>query len=1177
MNLTRQCPYPGLRAFTREEAHLFFGRETQTDELIERLGAARFVAVIGPSGCGKSSLVKAGLLPGLETGFMPGAGPRWRVAEMRPGTAPFRRMAEALADAYTDALPNASTDAPDASPFPSPDALESRLRGGSLALHELLAQAPPSDAATGDANLLLLVDQFEELFRYADEAAGALPDAAAFTALLLASARPYPLPDGRFSRRIYVIITMRSDFIGDCARFPGLAEAVNRGLYLTPRLDRDRLREAIEEPAFVEGGEIDPALVSRLLADAGHDQDQLPLLQHALQWLWMKQATDAGTDRISPLKITFDDYDAEGGFGKLLSHRLDGIYEALSPDHRRAAEILFRSLSRRDVEQRDIRRPVRLAEVAELVRPGNAEAGMAELRAVVDAFSREARHFITWTPPTAKPSQLGPDALLDVCHESLLRHWERLREWLADEARSAEMYERLEKAALRKEAGRGDLWRGLDLSAALEWKKKVDPTPRWAGRYGDHFDKAMRFLEESEAQQRREEEEKRLDFLERTTELYESRLTHAGLLAKMEDYAKAREVLSQTRPLDGDLPPGRRQARNLLDWYARLMGGEADKVYEAGALLRDVAVSFDGRLLAAVGERGTVALFDEATGQVVKRLEGHDNSSTASECDVWAAVFHPDGRWLATAGGDRRVILWAMPGGEKLREWKAPGQVWAMSLSPDAATLATGGADNAITLWNPETGERIRALEGHDGAVSGLAFHPDGRRLASASYDRTARIWEVETSKALHVLRGHAANVQRPVFHPDGDSLVTSSSDKTIIHWNADTGQPTAVFRGHENYVFGLRFLGQGRRLVSGSMDRTLRIWDTDTGVTLRVLQGHTAGIGGDGVKVKGDAIYSAANDGTVRRWGAEVPGGRVVGLPSEPASSAISPDGASVAVGFANGHLQLYSLPECKPLWPEEAKDENRVMRITFSPDGSLIATAHYDDNTVKLWRAADGEPVQTFTGHERAVHAVAFSPDGWRIASASYDGRIWLFEVGKEGGRFREAHDDYVNSVAFTDDGQLLSGGKDGALHLWRVTDEGLEPVRDLPKSTENIMWAAISPDGRRVAAVGRDLVVRVYDAATGREEHAFVGHEQTVLRAEFTPDGGQVVTVAADATVRFWDLKTNGELFTINLPSKKSPPVPAWDFSFRVTPTGNAWIAVPLTKGELVVYEMTGVFGP
>ena len=251
----------------------------------------------------------------------------------------------------------------------------------------------------------------------------------------------------------------------------------------------------------------------------------------------------------------------------------------------------------------------------------------------------------------------------------------------------------------------------------------------------------------------------------RTDELFQSRLTHAALLADGEEYARAREVLEESRELDGQIALERRHARDFLARYVDTMGGGAQQVYEgAGAHLFSVAVSPDGELLAAVGENGTVVLFDVASGAIRQRLEGHSG-------DVRDVAFHPEGAWLVTGGDDGQIIRWSLPTADapakQLQAWEAPAAVQSVAVSPDGRLLATGGTDNDISLWKAETGELVRRLKGHEEAIApsgGLAFSPSGQRLASASYDRTARVWDVKTGESLQIFRGHSDDVTGVVF-----------------------------------------------------------------------------------------------------------------------------------------------------------------------------------------------------------------------------------------------------------------------------------------------------------------------------------------------------------------------------------------------------------------------------
>src|SRR6185436_8843892 len=224
----------------------------------QRLSRQRLLAVVGTSGSGKSSLVRAGLLPDLRRGYLVGATSRWRMAVMRPGSAPLGALLRALAS--REAL----------GPDPTGER-EKRLRATSHGLIEAVAGAK---LPSGEA-LLLLVDQFEELFRFVNGRGDGAAEGSLFVSLLLEAVAAFRAP-------IYVVLTMRSDFLGDCARFEGLPEALNCSQYLVPRLTREQRQQAIEQPLLLAGVDVEPGLVQVLLNDSGNAPDQLPVLQHAL-------------------------------------------------------------------------------------------------------------------------------------------------------------------------------------------------------------------------------------------------------------------------------------------------------------------------------------------------------------------------------------------------------------------------------------------------------------------------------------------------------------------------------------------------------------------------------------------------------------------------------------------------------------------------------------------------------------------------------------------------------------------------------------------------------------------------------------------------------------------------------------------------------------------------------
>ena len=477
-------PFPGLRPFEPDEDHLFFGREKEIDELLRRLRASRFLSVVGTSGSGKSSLVRSGLIPSLYSGFMVSAGSTWRVAMLRPGEDPIGHLAAALNQSGVLGTEGemASTNRV---------LLEATLRRSTRGLVDAVRQAriPPED------NLLVIVDQFEELFRFrrSRQIENSRDEAVAFVKLLLEATQQTEAP-------IYVVLTMRSDFIGDCMQFPGLPEAVNAGQYLVPRMTRDELRSAITGPIAVAGGEIAPRLVLRLLNDLGDNHDHLPVLQHALMRTWdhWERHRSEYSNHDEPIDIA--DYEAVGTLQQALSlHAEEAFLETNSEAHRKIAEQIFKALTDTFSDPRGIRRPTSIRELSAI-----CQAPESEVIQIVEIFRRPGRSFLM--PPAA--TSLESRSIVDLSHESLMRCWIRLIAWAEEERASAEVYARLSQASAWFAAGTAGLWHNPELELGLRWKEQNHPTEAWAQRYDSSFARAMEFLDRSEKQRARVEAER---------------------------------------------------------------------------------------------------------------------------------------------------------------------------------------------------------------------------------------------------------------------------------------------------------------------------------------------------------------------------------------------------------------------------------------------------------------------------------------------------------------------------------------------------------------------------------------------------------------------------------------------------------------------------------------------
>ena len=1151
-------PYPGLRPFERDETDIFFGREEHTDQLLERLGQTHFLAVVGPSGCGKSSLVRTGLLAGLETGLLLSAGAHWRMAEMRPGNRPFARLAdallvdEAIGPEYTAQLTSYFTDATETAAFLESGQhrgmLQAQLRRGPFSLHEILHSVPLPERT----KLLVVVDQFEEIFRYYQQ--GEEDEAAAFVSLLLASSQH---PD------VYVVLTMRSDFIGDCALFHGLPEAINQGLFLTPRLNREQLRAAIEEPAMVFGGQIEPVLVNRLLNDAGTNPDQLPVLQHALMRMWTlgsaSPSTAGGIHDGQSIRLTMDHYVRIGGLDAALSQHADEAYNELDLAQQTIAELLFRSLSERGSDRRDTRRPVALSAVAML-----AQVPWPQVAAVVEVFRQEGRSFLT--PPVGRV--LEPDSVLDISHESLIRQWQRLQDWTTQEAEVAKLYQRLEDGACRWERGQAALWRPPELEQALAWRAQAQPTAAWAQRYGQHFDLAMRFLDASAAQQ--QEEQQRIEAA-RQRELWQARrqmtlaiigcvialglalwayssqqlaksseeqaliALHQTETARQEAAVAADEAIAARQKAE----KAQREAErlHLVSTAQALAAQTLARQDDRGALLARQAYIFNQR-----GRGHILGQIDDALRRILgtpffsRVFQGHEGV-------VIPVAFSPDSQILAAGGEDGIVYLWDIhqPSAAPIL-LHSSGVIWSVAFSPDSQILAAGVANGTIYLWNlrqPSAAPIL--LSGHTQAVHSVAFSPNGRILASGSKDHTIRLWDLYQSNAPPVvLRGHTDEVQSVAFAPDGKLLASGSDDKTVRLWNLhQLGSAPSVLRGHELRVNSVAFSLDGQQLASGSHDHTIRLWNPhQPGATPIVLHGHDNTIGSVVFSPDSHMLASGSLDNTIRLWDLRQPTAPPTvlhGYESTVWSVAFSPDGERLASSSLSKTIRLWDLRRSSAALTVLRGHIAGVKSGAFSPDGQTFASSSNsksNNKTILLWdlRSPNATPI-ALESHSGDVNNVAFSPGGERLASGGRDKTVRLWDLHKLDTTpiVLKDHNDAVNSVRFSPDGQrLASGSADGTVRVWdlrRLTaaPSGLNGTATALRHGGEVSSVAFSPDSQILASGSADSTIRLWDLRQADALPTILrGHGGMVMAVAYSPDAQRLASGSSDSTVHLWDLR-------------------------------------------------------
>jgi len=1077
---SRRPPYPGLEAFTEEDAGVFFGREREINHLLDRLHptlpeqAHRFVAVIGPSGVGKSSLVQAGLLPRLAQRRS-----RWVVVPpLVPEDQPTRNLARSLAAIL---------------PGRKPDALAADLDATPAALGRC---AEELRAAHGGRSVpvLLVVDQLEELLTRTGR-----QERTRFLSLLRQGLHDDP--------GLWVVATLRSEFL--TVVLNGSFADLFQDPVVVGSLGRAALVEVIEGPAAQAGLTFAPGVVNSLVSETGGG-DALPLLAYTLQALYLR-AGPGGT-------ITGDDYRQLGGVAGTLARQADKVAAELangSGDHLVLETLLhFVALGETEPTRRRMHR--------------NALSDTE--RRVVDAFV--AARLLT-------SDAAGADAVVEVAHEALFRQWAPLREAIqahTDDLRQRADLERWAQDWVR--SGRQDAYLLPDerLRVAQRWaaaRGDVAPEFPLVAEFLDRSRQLNRATSErlSEAVASRaltavqsDPEQSLLLALAAVEECAPTALAHRALLAALAA-ARVRKVLrGHAEPVRGVAwsPDGTRIATASYDGTARIW--DAERGTELAILrghedmVRAVAWASDGQRIATVSRDRTARVWDAEAATELAVLQGHEDW-------VQGLAWSPDSQRIVTASADRTARVWDAEAATELAVLQGhENWVEGVTWSPDGQRIVTASADRTVRLWDAERGNEVAVLGTHDDWVESVAWSSGGERIVTGSRDRTARVWDVAAATQVAVLRGHEDWVQSVAWSPDGRRIATASSDRTARLWDAEAGTELAVLRGHEDGARGVAWSPDGERIATVSYDRTGRIWDAEVGTGLAVLRGHPDRVQGVAWSPDGRRIATASSDRTARVWdpraGIELT--TLHGHLDVVVDVAWSPDGRRIATASGDRTIRVWDAETGAAVAVIRAHSD-WIQGVAWSPDGRRIATGS-EDRSVRIWDAVTGTELAVLRNHGAAVNDVAWSADGEQIATASRDrtARLWDIETGTELAVLR-AHSNSVQSVAWSPDGQrIATASSDRTARVWAVANgTELAIFRGHEDGLQDVAW---SPDGQRIVTASHDRTARVWDADRGTELAVLGVHEDWVERVAWSPDGQRIATASRDRTARVWDARTD-----------------------------------------------------
>jgi WD40 repeat protein len=1008
-------------------------------------------------------------------------------------------------------------------PGPEPLARLAGLFGGNLAQPSAAVEALLSTEPRAE-RLLLIVDPFDEIFTQANP-----DDQTKFIETLKAF---------RELETCAIVITLREDFYMDLNNSAWGKVPPGDKIEIPP-LDEACLRDAIEKPAQLVGVTVEPRLVDRLVADANEQPGYMPLLQETLLRLWAE---------MKRCELTLDAYQRLGRDGR------SGLEIALVDQATSTLEML--SEPQQVIARRIFLRLVQFGEGRPDTRRQQPVATLPALEDDPKLFRDTLQHLTQGRLLTPGTSGDGTIRAVDLAHESLIRAWPQMQEWLTGWREGEQQRRKLED----KVAEWQQLRKGNEQSGLLD-AGELAIAEGWLNGYSAELgaSEALNALvEASRAAIRTEELERERAYQSQLRQLRALQATALASTAVSQiEYDPELALLLAIEATNITWSKGEPPVLQAVGALHKALLHSAVRLTLRGHTARvlDAIFSTDGRSILTVGEDGTAILWDVATGQQRLKLGGESSK-------VNSAVLNNNGLTILTITNDKQVTVWDITTGQErlILDVKANIVNRAIFDPPGAVILVQSDGTN-WSIWDAQLGQEILVRESGAAGIKDAFFSPDGSYVVAISKDNVVvidaqtrqprfsvegfrarcsadgktiattlpkditKVWDATTGKELFQLPG-----QRAEYSPNGRSIITITNNRMVKVWDAQKREDPLTLTDRADQASKAFFSPDGTLIVTmqAGSGREAAIWDARTGDKLITLMGHTGAIRAARFSPDSKSIVTASDDGTAKVWqiraGGEYP--TLWGHKGRVNSAVYSPDGLHIVTASNDGTARIWDAGTGQQVTTLIGHREGQLVNsAAYSRDGRHVVTAS-NDSTARVWDAGTGQVLATLEGHKGWVFSASFSADGQRAVTSSADKTVRVWDVQTQRLLLTlEGYQEWVQSARYSPDGKfIITASDDQRVVIWDAATGNLH--LNVP-DPERVLSVAYSADGSYFVTTSASLTAKLYDTQSGKLQRTIRGHTKKVVGVACSPNGPFIATASWDETARLWNADTGQEL--------------------------------------------------